>query len=463
MNLWLEFLGYYLTEGGIETIPTIGIVQKKGENADKIEKCLSQLAKCIGFTLSKIDCKKYVRFKITNTQLYSFLSKCGKKYYEKRFPIEEINLSLLSKNQLKIIYNAMMLGDGSSDGKYYSSTSKELIDFFQSIACLIGKSANKNLHYIGKSRGNRKDMYRISLSNRIESCIRKGKNHIKKINYSGKVYCFSTQEGFFITRRNGKIAIQGNTLSAQTSVLAAGNPKYGRFEPTQPISQQIDLPPALINRFDLIFVLRDLPNKFQDEAIATHVLNAHQRKDLKPAIDRELFKKYIAYAKQKVEPRLTDAAVNEIKNFYVRLRNAQSSGDSNSISISARQLQGLVRLAEAHAKLRLSATVDKEDSQVAIKLTNYYLMQVGYDPETKSFDIDRFTTRVSSSQRNKIIIVKETIKKLEEQYGKLVPLDVLRQNLSSLSDNEFEEAIQKLKEKGDIFQPKSGFVQEVGA
>lgn len=253
------------------------------------------------------------------------------------------------------------------------------------------------------------------------------------------------------------------TLSAQTSVLAAGNPKYGRFEPSQPITQQIDLPPALINRFDLIFVLRDLPNKTQDEAIATHVLNMHQKRDIKPSIERELFKKYIAYAKQKVEPKLTDEAVEEIKSFYIKMRNASASGESNSISISARQLQGLVRLAEAHAKLRLSATVDKEDSQVSIRLTNYYLMQVGYDAETKTFDIDRFTSRVSSSQRNKILVVKETIKKLEEQYGKLVPMDVLRQSLASLSDNEFEEAIQKLKEKGDIFQPKSGFVQEVGS
>src|SRR3989338_4205285 len=89
------------------------------------------------------------------------------------------------------------------------------------------------------------------------------------------------------------------TLSAQTSVLAAGNPKYGRFEPLQSITQQIDLPPALINRFDLIFILRDLPNKQQDNAIATHVLNLHQMKDQESPITRDLFKKYVAHAKQK--------------------------------------------------------------------------------------------------------------------------------------------------------------------
>jgi replicative DNA helicase Mcm len=249
------------------------------------------------------------------------------------------------------------------------------------------------------------------------------------------------------------------TLSAQTSVLAAGNPKFGRFEPTQSINQQIDLPPALISRFDLIFVLRDLPNLKQDTEIATHVLNLHQKKDLKSAIDRELFRKYIAYAKQKYEPILTNKAVEEIKNFYVKLRNMQATGDGQGIPITARQLQGLVRLAEAHAKSRLSEKVERIDSQVAIRLTKYYLMQAGYDPETKTFDIDRFTTATSTSKRNKIYLIRNTIKKLTEKYGEHVPEDALRQELKDLSDKDFEEGIKELREKADIFEPKAGFYQ----
>jgi replicative DNA helicase Mcm len=461
LDLWLEFLGYYLTEGGVETKPTIGITQKNKENIKKIKSCLTKLSSHIGFTLTEIKKQDYTKFKITNTQLSEYLEKLGKKSYLKRFPSENIKLSNLSKNQLTILYNAMMLGDGSSDNKSYGSTSQELIDTFQAIACLIGKSANKNLHYKREKRGNRKDMYRISLSNKTELCIRKDSQHIKEINYNGKVFCFETETGFFITRRNGKIAIQGNTLSAQTSVLAAGNPKYGRFEPSQSISEQIDLPPALINRFDLIFILRDLPNQKQDDAIATHVLNLHQMKDKIPDIEADLFKKYVAYAKQKIEPKLTEEAVNEIKDFYVKMRKASQEGESRSISISARQLQGLVRLAEAHAKSRLSHTVDTQDAQVAIRLTNYYLMQVGYDPETKTFDIDRFTSKISSSQRNKIVLLRETIKNLEDKFGKQIPLDELRKELKDLNDNEFEEAIEKLKKSGDIFQPKTGFVQNV--
>ena len=218
----------------------------------------------------------------------------------------------------------------------------------------------------------------------------------------------------------------------------------------------------MINRFDLIFILRDLPNKSQDDAIATHVLNIHQRKDKKSDIDRELFKRYVAYAKQKIESKLTEEAVEEIKQFYIKMRAASTAGETNgSISISARQLQGLVRLAEAHAKSRLSPTVDKQDAEVAIRLTKYYLMQVGYDPETKRFDIDRFSTKMSSSQRSKVFLIRDKIKKLEEAYGKQIPIEVLREELKEMSDAEFEEGMGKLEKEGQIFHPKPGFVQEV--
>ncbi len=251
------------------------------------------------------------------------------------------------------------------------------------------------------------------------------------------------------------------TLSAQTSVLAAGNPKYGRFEPLQSISEQIDLPPALINRFDLIFIQRDLPDIEQDEKIATHVLNLHQMNEVKPDIEVDLFKKYVAYAKQRIEPKLTQDAIDEIKGFYMKMRKASLDGDGTSISISARQLQGLVRLAEAHAKSRLSPIVEVEDSQVAIRLTNYYLMQVGYDPETKTFDIDRFSTKISSSKRSKILLLKDSIRKLEEKFGKQIPIDKLREEMKDMSDADFEESIEKLKKSGDLFQPKQGFIQDV--
>lgn len=255
------------------------------------------------------------------------------------------------------------------------------------------------------------------------------------------------------------------TLQAQTSVLAAGNPKLGRFEPFQTIAQQIDLPPSLINRFDVIFVLRDLPDKFKDDAIANHVLTLYQKRNGVIPIERDLFRKYVAHAKQKVHPILTDEAVKEIREFYVKMRNAPAAGDTmgnKSIPISARQLEALVRLSEAHAKMRLSKRVTKEDSQIAIGIIKYYMMQVGYDPETKSFDIDRIATGVSSSQRSKVILLRETISKLEERLGKFIPVEEVEKELEGkLSKDEIEDATQKLIASGDIFVPRKGFVQKI--
>src|SRR3989339_2274868 len=139
------------------------------------------------------------------------------------------------------------------------------------------------------------------------------------------------------------------TLRAETTVLAAGNPKFGRFDPHTPITQQIDITPALLSRFDVIFVIRDLPNQIQDEAIASHVLEEHQQEVVRDVIDQKLVRKYVAYAKQKFKPKLSDEAADEIKQFYLKIRNQSTRTDSETkpIPITARQLEGIIRLAEA--------------------------------------------------------------------------------------------------------------------
>src|SRR3989339_1104329 len=139
------------------------------------------------------------------------------------------------------------------------------------------------------------------------------------------------------------------SLRAETTVLAAGNPKFGRFDPHTPITQQIDITPALLSRFDVIFVIRDLPNQIQDEAIASHVLEEHQQEVVRDVIDQKLVRKYVAYAKQKFKPKLSDEAADEIKQFYLKIRNQSTRTDSETkpIPITARQLEGIIRLAEA--------------------------------------------------------------------------------------------------------------------
>ncbi len=254
------------------------------------------------------------------------------------------------------------------------------------------------------------------------------------------------------------------SLKAETSVLAAGNPKYGRFDPYQAIGQQVEIAPTLLNRFDVIFMLRDMPDKSRDEEIANHVLMEHQDSKSLGSIDLDLFKKYVAYAKQFCKPVLSDEAVGEIKKFYVGLRNMpiDGSSDNRPIPITARQLQALVRLSEASSRSRLSNVVEKKDALRAIDLMKYYLTQAGYDYESKNFDIDKIMTGVTASKRGKIREVKETIVNLESKLGKLIPMEELKKELEGkMKEAEMDEALDKLAMSGDIFKPKRGFIQRV--
>ena len=254
------------------------------------------------------------------------------------------------------------------------------------------------------------------------------------------------------------------TLRSETSVLAAANPKFGRFDPYQSIAQQIDLPPTLINRFDVIFTLRDIPDRKKDEKIAMHVLSEHQSAGEDMLIPRELFRKYVAYAKQRINPILTDEAVVAIKKFYVDLRNKPVSSESSMrpIPISARQLQALVRMSEASAKLRLSEKVEITDAQKAIEIMKYYLMQVGYDYESKTIDVDRISGKFSSSQRNKIFSVRDIIIQLESKIGKMIPVEEIEKELEGKMDKtEIDDALNKLVINTEIFKPKRGFVQRM--
>lgn len=253
------------------------------------------------------------------------------------------------------------------------------------------------------------------------------------------------------------------TLRSQTSVLAAANPKYGRFDPTQPIAKQVNLVPSLLSRFDSIFIMKDIPSESRDTSIALHVLREHQQEASHDVIDEDILKKYISYAKQKYDPVLTDEAVEEMKNFYVGLR-SQAYDDSSAIKaipIGARQLEALVRLSEAHARIRLSKEVKKQDAQAAIDLMKSYLLEVGFDEETQRIDIDKVSGN-SASKRNKLGVVREVIEGLEQKFGKLIPYEEVEKALEKdLKGAELEEMIEKLISTGDLFRPKRGFIQRM--
>ena len=258
------------------------------------------------------------------------------------------------------------------------------------------------------------------------------------------------------------------TLHSETAVLAAANPKFGRFDPYEIIAKQIDLPSTLINRFDLIFPIKDMPSKDKDSDMAGFILHLHQNVNLlKDAekIDTKFIKKYVAYARQRCRPKLSDEAIKEIQQYYVKMRNSDNDneGSVKAIPISARQLEALVRLSEASARVRLSKEVTKDDAKRAIELVHYCLSQIGLDPETGKIDIDRISTGVTASERGSISSVKELINELEVKLGKSIPIDdlVMEAEKKNMTKEKIEEIIEKLKRAGDIFEPKRGFIQKI--
>ncbi|MBI2125217.1 minichromosome maintenance protein MCM [Candidatus Woesearchaeota archaeon] len=258
------------------------------------------------------------------------------------------------------------------------------------------------------------------------------------------------------------------TLRCETTVLAAANPKFGRFDPYDLIANQINLPPTLINRFDLIFPVKDLPNREKDETAASFILDFH--KDPSKAVGKistELMKKYFSYIRNKINPKMSDAAIEEIKEYYVSMRSSGSveEGGMKSIPITARQLEALVRLSEAAAKIRIAKTVTKKDAQKAIELIDYCLNQIAKDTETGRIDIDRLGgSKLTISQRSSISMVKEIISALEEQLNvKAIPVEniVEAAKEKNVSPEKVEETLEKLRRSGDIFEPKKGFIQRL--
>jgi len=252
------------------------------------------------------------------------------------------------------------------------------------------------------------------------------------------------------------------TLIAKTTVLAAANPKLGRFSAYDTIGKQINMSPTLINRFDLIFPFQDIPNKKNDKELGNFILDQHiGEQETQPVIKTELLRKYIAYAKQKCKPKFTYDSKTEILDYYLHLRNKYEK--DKSIPISPRQLEALVRLSEASAKLRLSDSVTSEDAKRAIKLLHFCLKEIGVDPETGRIDIDIISTGVASSQRLLINEVKEIINNLTETIGRTIPIEdiIASAKIKGINDAKVEEILQNLKKQGDIFEPRYGLIQKL--
>ncbi len=254
-------------------------------------------------------------------------------------------------------------------------------------------------------------------------------------------------------------------LNARASVLAAGNPKMGYYDPRKPFIENVNLPPPIISRFDLIFVLRDVPNMKRDYEMAMYILESHKNTEkFKPEIDLDLLKKYIIYARRYVRPRLSKAAVEMLRDFYIELRGSvaammksteEASKELVPIPITARQLEALVRLAEANAKMALREEVTEEDAAEAIRLALSFLTSVGLDVEAGVIDIGTITTGATFSMRKLMSVIIDVIKNMQEDRKCVKEEEIIEElERKGVSKEKIRSAIEKLHAQGLIYEPK---------
>ncbi|KAJ0417443.1 MCM2/3/5 family-domain-containing protein [Aspergillus carlsbadensis] len=196
------------------------------------------------------------------------------------------------------------------------------------------------------------------------------------------------------------------TLNARTSILASANPIGSRYNPNLPVPQNIDLPPTLLSRFDLVYLVLDRVDEQEDRRLAKHLVNMYLEDRPENASEREILPiefltAYITYAKTKINPVLTPAAGRALSDAYVNMRKLGDDIRSadRRITATTRQLESMIRLAEAHARMRLSPEVTADDVEEAVRLIRSAIKQAATDSRTGLIDMSLLTEGTSASER----------------------------------------------------------------
>jgi DNA replication licensing factor MCM4 len=303
-------------------------------------------------------------------------------------------------------------------------------------------------------------------------------------------------------------------LNARTAILASANPVKSKYDPKLSVIQNIRLPPSLLSRFDLIYLMLDKHNEIDDRRLANHIVslygyeeeekkeeeNDEEEKDKKSknkksakkskknkkedeeisssnmdeskmdiddnkpqnmSIKKEVLTAYISEAR-KINPKISDNVVNELINHYLKMR---ESGGKNTISATPRQLESLIRLSEARARLRFSKFVEKEDVEEAVTLIKVATQQAATDPVTGVIDMDLLQTGITSSSRARmgqiVDIIKTILRDYQENARKGVKFNSLQDEVRkrvndlgqlsfSFSEFDYRDALRKLEDENIV-------------
>jgi replicative DNA helicase Mcm len=262
-------------------------------------------------------------------------------------------------------------------------------------------------------------------------------------------------------------------LHTRTTVLAAANPKYGRWDQSKPLADQFNLDPSLVSRFDLVFAFTDWSEDDRDAKIARSQLHARKNGSTEaPAFDsdnpampdpdadilpKDFLRLYIAHARS-LAPEIEDDAMDLLEDFYVELRGSQTH---ESIPITARKVSAMARLAEAIARLHMSETVSRKYASIAIDLIVHSLRDVGIDPNTGMLDAAITEAGVSTSQHERYELIEEVLRVLTEngqdEVSREAVIAYAREELE-IDEKHTEHVLSHLAEQGDIYYPSENRV-----
>ena len=266
------------------------------------------------------------------------------------------------------------------------------------------------------------------------------------------------------------------TLRTETAVVAAGNPKYGRFDPYEPVQEQFDLESNLLSRFDLVFTLTDRPDPDEDATIAGHVLDAHDSAKremrgleagaagdvIETPIERDLLRKWIALAKQQPEPVFASEEVkHELKDGFVDLRGINGYDETDAVPVTFRKLEGILRIAEAAAKFEFSETIEMRHVRLAKEAVGRSMQDFGTD-EDGQFDADVQETGTSKSQKQKLKLLSTVVQERRDEGEDGAPIDVVVEALEEEGVDTGYGLIDLAKEKGVAYEPHQGELRWVG-
>ncbi|WP_049925355.1 minichromosome maintenance protein MCM [Halopiger goleimassiliensis] len=256
---------------------------------------------------------------------------------------------------------------------------------------------------------------------------------------------------------NATLAGESVTFQTETSVVAAGNPRDGRFNPYEPAPEQFDFESALISRFDLVFTMADKPDEEEDREIADHILasrDAAKRaqmddgaesgdadEDLEkitPPVEGDILRKWIALARQRPTPPFESKELRtDLRDRWLELRGLYDYDETEPIPVTFRKLEAMVRVCEALAKFELCDEIRERHVDQVLEIVGRSMDDIGKN-EDGELDADVHEVGESKDQRSRRKCLAGAIKELEEEYDNGVPRDRVIEYIQDELDRDFE-------------------------